>query len=127
MSTETFVVVIFLALVTLVTSFWYARRIDRQHAQAADVLSRSASLQDREAELLTRWEVVVGRLERAPTGWSRVVAPNERLQQTAAPMPVLESFGRSARPPLLRLIVRPRRGEAGGTNRLHELTPGTPI
>jgi Tfp pilus assembly protein PilE len=81
MSAETVAVVSLLALVTMATSFWYARRVDRQQAQGSDLMSRSAALQDRqqaqnadllsrtaalqarEAELLARWEALVGRLE----------------------------------------------------------------
>jgi hypothetical protein len=63
MNAETIIVVVFLGLAMMATSFWYARRVDRQHAQSADLLARSAALQDREAELLARWEAVVGRLE----------------------------------------------------------------
>jgi hypothetical protein len=63
MSAETAIVVIFFGLTAMATSFWYARRVDRQHAQSADLLARSATLQDCEAELLARWEAVVGHLE----------------------------------------------------------------
>ena len=56
MSIEITVLGVFFALVVLAASIWSGRRVDRQ-------FSETTKLQDREHELLARWEAVVSRLE----------------------------------------------------------------
>jgi hypothetical protein len=92
MITESWVVTVLLAAAVLAGILWYAWRIDRQQAQASDILSRNTAqqqitdeqqkkteeqqqkadeLQRREAELLARWEAVVARLEAVAARWER--------------------------------------------------------
>jgi len=63
MTLEIAVVVVLVAVAAMTIGFWQVRRVDRQHAQASEILARNIQQQDREAELLARWEVLITRLE----------------------------------------------------------------
>ncbi len=83
MHTEVWIGLILFGIVLIIAGVWSVKLVNRQHARAYEILSRSTKQQlkadeqqkkadeqqRREAELLTRWEAVVTRLEAMASRW----------------------------------------------------------